>query len=337
MKQTFVLILGFLLFLPASLFSAQIWHTASGKSYPIYLSLKASQKGSQSTVYVLSYKTKKNIHDQFGLVLEYYDLLSHFYYFHLPENLKNDKKSFVIVEAFKKLPKSKGEKVPARQFRKKISELKKIVAANDQIDANRLKAFQALNQKKWQEAIVSFKKIKTKVPHDYAQIANSYLRLQKKDEANKTLEAGVKQFPKDVTLLNNLAMTTLFEGTYNLEGKLEYDPQKMEEAKKILIKAREQNPKSWLTASNMATLEMTLQHPKEAEKFHLEALKLSGNNPRLIYQVATFYHGQKEFEKAKSYYEQALSTLKEKRSPAATKKRDEIQKRLKLAEEKKVP
>ena len=335
--KTKVFILSLWLFLPTSLFAVQTWHTASGKSYPVYLSLKATQKGSPSTAYILSYKTQKNIHDQFGLVLEYYDLLTHFYYFYCPENLKNDKNSFVIVEAFKKLPQSKGEKVPAKQFVKKMTELKKVIQGNYKLDPNRLKALQAFRQKKWKEAIASFNKIKTKVPHDYAQMGNSYLRLKDKDGAQKMLEAGVKQFPNDTPLLNNLAMTTMVTGIYSFESKLEYDPQKMEEAKKILAKVREQNPKSWLTASNMAALEMALQHTKEAEKFYLEALKLSNNSLRVTYQVATFYHQQKEFEKAKSYYEQILSKLKDQRSPAATKKRDEIQKHLKLAEEKKVP
>jgi len=331
----FLSIILFLISLP-SFGAYEVWNTPSGKAYDVYLSLKVTQKGSKSNLYVLSYKTKKNIHDRFGLVLEYYDLLTHFYYFHCPENLKNDKNSFIVIEAFKD-PKSKKENPQARQFRKRLSELKQITQANYRLDTNRLKAFQAFNRKKWVEALSFFKKVKAKTPHDHSQIANIYLLQYKKELAKKELESALKEFPDDLVLINNLAMTTMMEGMFEYEGKVEYDPKKMQEAKEILTRAWKLDQKHWFTASNLSLLETKLQNTKEAEKWLLEAFKLSEESPELSYQVAQFYFEQKNFAQAKSYYEKTLKVLKELRSPASQKRVKSIESQLKLIEAKKTP
>lgn len=328
------------IFLAFNTYAYEVWHTASGKSYDVYLSLKAGKKGKDSGFYMISYKTKKHLDDRYGLVLEYYDLLTHLYHFQLPKKMRDDKFSVVMIEAFKELPKSKEDKQPSRRFTKKLSELAKIVKTHRRTEPNRLQALIKFNDKKFKEAIAAWKKVKAKVPHDYYQTANAYLLSGNKNEAITELQTGQKQFPNDITILNNLAMATLVSGTYILEGKYEYDPGKMEEAKKILAQALALDEKNWLTKSNMAVIEVTLQNFKGAEKLYQAALKLSEDNSDLMYQVASFYHGQKQFDEAKKYYMDAMKKLKDQRSPAAQQaaleKIKDIESRIKLCDEKKV-
>lgn len=318
-------------------YAYEVWHTPSGKSYEVYTSLKVGKKGKDSGFYIVSFKTDQHLDDRYALLLEYYDILTQLYHFHLPKKVRDDKFSVVTVEAFRKLPKSKKDKTPSRRFTKKLSEIKKIVKNHRRIDWNRLKAFQAFNDKKYKKAIGFFNKVKNKVPHDHYQTANAFLLQGDRDNALKNLNKGIKKFPNDITLLNNLAMTTMLKGTFLLEGKYEYDPAKMEEAKKVLSKALKLDNKNWLTKSNMAVLETTVNNFKSAEKYYLDALKVSNNSAELSYRVASFYHGQKQFSKAEEFYNSALTRLKGMRTPASEQKTKEIQDRLKLVKAKKTP
>lgn len=283
--------------------------------------------GNKSPAFIVSYRTETPLTDKNALMKEVTDLSVYVYYFHLPEKIKNDKNAAVGILAFKDIP-------PAEKFTKKISEIEAFLKSSA-VDPHRLKAFQDFNRKKYVIAISSFEKIESKVPHDYAQIANAYLLLRQTEESRKWLEEGMKRYPKDLMLLNNLAMTTLFKGTFFFDEKYEYNPEEMEKAKKILSQALELNTGYWLTKANMAVLETTLQHFDAAEKLYLEALKLSDHYPELSYQVAVFYHEQKKYDQAKTHYQNALKKLKEVRSPAATSKVKEIEKKLKLTQGKK--
>ena len=308
----------------------ETWHTASGAAYEVHLSLTVGQTRANSKFYAISYKTEKNLDNTLDLLPEYYDLLAHLYYFHIPKEIKNDPYSVVTIEAFE-------EKTRSRRYSRKLSDVKRIVENYKNIDGNRLKAFQNFNQKKYEQAIAFFKKVKKRVPHDYSQTANAYILLGKRDDAFKELEAGIKKYPRDLTLLNNLAMTTLLKGTYLLEGKYAYDPEQMERAKQILSKALKLDPTHWATVANMAVLEMTLQNTKAAEKLYLDALRLSPENAELSYRVGNFYHKQKEFKKAGEYYQAALQKLKNTRSPASEHQTKAIQDRLKLVKKQKLP
>jgi len=313
----------------------EIWHTASGKAYNVFASMKVAKKGTTSTFHVMSYQTETNLNDRYGLVLEYYDLLTHLYYFHLPENVRDDANSVVTIEAFDRKPAAEGKTKPSRRYTKKLSEIKNIISKHKRTDVNRLQAFRHFNKKAYAPAIEAFRKISDKVPHDYVQTANAFLLSGDRDAAIKILGRGTQKFPEDVTVLNNLAMTTMLKGTFLLDQKLVYDPEQIKEAKKMLTKAMKIAPKHWLTAANIAVLEETAKNVESAEKNYLNAWEWSQKSPEMAYRVASFYHGHKNWDQAKMYYEQALSSLSGTRMPAAESRITEIKKRLNWVKNKK--
>ena len=319
------------------IFAFESWHTASGKAYEMHISSKMGQEGKDAILYFLSYRTEKPLSDEKGLLSEFHDLTAHLYYFYVPEKERKNKASSITIEAFGKVAASEKEKIPAMRYTEKLTDLEKTAKSVKNIDPDRLRAFQYFNLKNFQQAIQSFKKTKTKVPHDYMQSANAHLLLDQKSEALKQLETGAQQFPKNVTLLNNLAMTTLMGGTYYLEGKYEYDPEQIKKAKEVLARAIKLDPQNGLTTSHMAILELTAQNVKGAEKLFLEALKLSPEDPEMHYKAADFYHGQKQFTDAQKHYQSALKKLEGARTPASQQRTKDIKKRLTLVKQKKTP
>ena len=103
----------------------------------------------------------------------------------------------------------------------------------------------------------------------------------------------------------------------------------------ILARAMKLDQDNWLTTSNMAVLETTVQNFKAAENLYLKALKLSKESPELFYRVGDFYHQQKAFKKAQTYYQAAIKGLKEARSPATQIRVKDIENRLKLVQQNK--
>ena len=320
---------------------AEIWHTPSGKSYDVYVTArnigKKGEKGKKEEkglFYYLTYRTTRDLSDKKALETEFGDILAHFYYLRLPEKTRNDKNSIVAVEAFREFPTSQKERKPSSRHAKKLSELQ--TAVKNHFDENRLKAFQHVKQNHYKNAVSSFNAIKAKVSRDYFGAANINLRLGDKTAAVGQLEAGLKQYPNDPTLLNNLAMTTMLDPDALSKGSFRYNPLFKEKALAVLDKA-EKVDKSWVTQYNRGFLEQTTGNLKEAAKRYEKALKQSHESPMLHYRLANFYHTQKEFGKAKKHYGKAIQKLKKNRSPASERRIQFLENLLKLAKEKKAP
>ena len=130
-------------------------------------------------------------------------------------------------------------------------------------------------------------------------------------------------------------MTTMLKGPFFVDKQYDYDPVNMEAAKKILWRSIQLDNKNWLTKANMAVLETTVKNYAEAGKLYAEALKLSDNHPELSFQVADYYHRQKEFGKAKEHYQLALKGFQAGRVPASEKRMSEVKSRLTSVDQKK--
>jgi len=322
-----VVLLLLLITAPGHLHAYETWNTPSGKSYDVYVSVKV--KGQASPFYIISYKTSKRLNDSYGLLMESYDLLTYLYYFQLDTEMKKNKTAGVTIEAFNTVPISDTDKQPSWRITKSLPQVKEIVLKHKKTDQNRLRAFLSLKLKKYKSAFTYFDKIKKKVAHDYVLAANAHLYNLERKVALETLQEGIKTFPKNVLLLNNLAMATFLRGSFHYMEKFEYGPKEMKEAKKILAGALELDKNNWLTNSNMGTVERALGNIASAEKFYLTALKLSDNNPDLLFQVASSYEGQKKMDKAKTTYRAALRKLEQGRTPASSKRVEEIKEILK--------
>ncbi|MBI2608880.1 MAG: tetratricopeptide repeat protein [Deltaproteobacteria bacterium] len=350
-----------------------MWHTASGKSYTIFETLEWSP--APISMYLVSFQTQVDPQNSKEVAYENYDLLTHFYHFYAPEKIK--KKSFeektqylVILRAFQKKP--VGEKKEKYlEFTKNFNGVERIAKANKKMDQNRLQGLKLLNAKKFKEALAAFSKIKEKTAQDYVHASNIYLYLGKREFAKTNVLAGLKNFPDHLGLLHNLATITVFEGTYLVEGKYEYDPEVMNEAKKTLQKIIKQKKDDYLAYSNLATVETALQdykaaekilndlisksaepsdlykrvgdlyifqkNNKKAEELFVQGLKTNPQHFQLLSSLGQLYHKDKKFDKAITYYNQALTSVG--RMPAEKKRLKKevtsVQKNLTRAQEKK--
>lgn len=311
------------------------WHTVSGKSYDVYGSQRLKMKS--HVEYMLNYSTERKVKDKKGLNKEFNDLLTHLYYFKIPKKDLKNSKSFIIINAFHATAIAGSDELPSTRHEQKLSKLAEIAKSYKGVDKNRLKAFQAFNKKQWLQAANHFKKIEKSVPHDYQQTANAYLLLQKKEKAVRELELGLKKYSKNVSLLNNLAMTKMLTGTFVFEGKHEFDPELMAESKKLLTQADAIDPKNWLTKSNLAVIETTFENYAAAERLYQKALDLSDGSSEAHYQIANFFHERKKWKKAREHYEKAQQLLKYDRMPATVNRWKKISKQLKLVKQKKTP
>ncbi len=358
------------------------WNTASGKSYMIYKTLewtpvaKDKSKPAPGTLFVITYMTSQKPEDKQKLLEEYYDLMTHFYHFYAPESLK--KKSFaekikyhVLVEALQEKPKVGEKNIKAISFSKNFNGITRIALQNKSLDPQRLEGLRALNARDYKKAIATFQKIKNKVAHDFVQMSNANLYMGKRDDAKKKALEGLKLFPEYRDLLHNLASITIFEGTYVTDGKYEYDPEKMNTAKKTLQKIIDLKQDDYLAHSNMATVETTLKNYEGAEKIlksliskssfpialrkrlgdlyviwkkhdlaeeaYMAGLKLNSNEPSLLSGLAELYHRDKKFDQAGKYYNEAIKQL-EGRTPASeiqNKRVAELKNQLKMCQAKK--
>ena len=200
-----------------SSYAYEVWYTPSGKSYEIHQFYKTGKQGKVSGHYMVAYRTEHRLNKKDKLISEFSDLFTNLYYFEIPKNIRDSKSYLVTIEAFRDLKEFKKGSVPSMRMTKKCSELKPIVVNHKKTEWNRLRAMEHFNEKKYRQAIGYYRHIKKKVPHDYAQMGNSFLLLGKKSEAVKNLNAGLKTYPKNIMLLNNLAMSTMFKGIFYFE------------------------------------------------------------------------------------------------------------------------
>ena len=276
------------------------WNTASGKTYLLYKNLawtqevKDKSKTSPGRLFMISYITQQKLDDKPKLLEEFYDLMTHFYYFYAPENLKNKSaqekiKYYVLVEALQERPKPGDKNYQTSSFSKNFIGVSRIVELNKNIDKVRLSALLALHKHDYNKAITHFEKIQNKVPHDFVHMGNCYLYMGKRDNAKEKVEAGLKVFSNNLDLLHHLAYITILEGTFITEGKYEYDPQKMSEAKKTLEKILSIKEDDWLAHSNMATVETTLKNYEAAEKILKNLISKSSSPVALKKRLGDLY------------------------------------------------
>src|SRR3989344_9552390 len=70
------------------------WNTARGNTYQMYSTLKwtphsdEDRKKLPTTLFVITYLTKTDPKNETALLAEYDDLMTHFYYFYAPQELK---------------------------------------------------------------------------------------------------------------------------------------------------------------------------------------------------------------------------------------------------------
>lgn len=350
------------------------WHTASAHTYVIYKIVEwaphatAKAKKEPGKLFVITYITSHKPDERSALLEEYYDLMTHFYHFYLPQNLKSKTKEeknkyYVMVESLQQKPKPGEKNIKTLNFTKNLNGVADIAAKHKGLDQTRFDALKALNGRQYKKAKSLFQQIKNQVAQDYVHMSNVSLVMGNREEAKKEIEAGLQKFPSQRDLLHSLVNVTILEGTFVTDGKYEYDPQKMEEAKKILRQVMDMKKDDYLAHSTLATVEMALKnydgaekilkdliskssHPwqlqkrlgdlyvlsgksKEAEQSYLEAIKLKPQEPTLLVKVGEFYHGEGKFEEAEKYYTAAITRL-EGRNPTS-----EIKKHLQLAKEKK--
>jgi len=321
------------------------WHTASGESYNVVASttrlIKKGEKANPENASILFYvlfETDLDINkDQSKIAKQFHDVGSHLYHFFIPKKFQNDEKSVVNIVAVNKFPASDKEKVLSSRFSKSITEVAKIANAFKGNDANRLAALKFSRQRKYKEALASYKKVSKKVPHDFQEMASVSIFLRDHAGAIAALNEGLKSHPQNVTLLNNLAMASMINVETLKTGRVVYNPQQSKEALKWIAKAKRLDKKHWVTWYNEGTIAMTSEDTKRAEKSYKKAYKYSGKTAELSYRLANFYHMQKKFSKAQSYYKAALKKLNEgMRTPANSRRAKIIELRLKVAEQMKL-
>ncbi len=325
------------------------WNTASGKSYMIYKTLewipdaKDKSNPTPKTLSVITYVTSQKPEDTQKLLEEYYDLMTHFYYFYSPESLK--KKSFeekvkyhVLIEALYETPQPGEKDFKAIRFSKNFNGVTRIALQNKNLDPQRLAALQALNAGNYKKALATFGKIKNKVVHDFVHMSNANIYMGKLDDAHKKAQEGLKLFPQYRDLLHNLASITIFKGTYITDGKYEYDPKNMNEAKTILQKIIDLKPNDYLAHSNMATVETTLKNYEGAEKILKDLTSKSSDPWALEKRLGDLYVIWKKYDQAEKYYTEAIKELEGRTLASETqnKKVAELKKQLKMCQEKKL-
>jgi len=272
------------------------------------------------------------------LTNQFHDVASHLHHFFVPKKFQNDAKSIVRLEAVNKFPESRKAKISSARFSKTVTAVAKIAKNFKGNDANRLRALKHIRQKKYKRALASYKKVSKKVPHDFQEMASVSIFLRDQAGAIAFMNKGVKRYPKNVTLLNNLAMASMINAATLKTGRVVYNPKQSKEALKWIAKAKQFDKKHWVTWYNEGTIALTSRDMKNAEKSYKKAYKYSGKTAELSYRLANFYHMQKKFSKAKSYYKTALRKLKKGlRTPASKRRAKVVEQRLKLAEEKKLP
>jgi len=320
------------------------WHTASGNSYTIYETFEwtpqSKEKKKPGTLFFIGYQTRvpdKNDKEKF--LNEYYDILTHYYYFYLPlerkkMSVEEKKNNHVVMRAFFKVP-EEGVQNHSVNFTKNINGVETIVKENKNVENNRLEGLKALNSGQFGDAIKAFEKIESKNAHDYVHWSKAYLYLGKRDEAKDIVQKGLQAHPNYTDLLHAMVSIHIFEGTFVVEGKYEYDPENMKEAKKVLNKILGTNKENLLAQSNLATVETILKNYDEAAKL-LQGLMAKSARPWAMQKrLAETFHRAQKFSEAVKYYHMALKDWQG-RVPASVKKDQqvkEIEAQLKLAKE----
>jgi len=318
----------------------QTWRTASGKSYDVYTFPRVSKKTQKTgpVLHVISYRTTLPLKDIKGITKESNDLITHYYHFYLNAADKNTADSIVTTEAFRTISSDEGPAQPSVRRTLEMKAVKKM-AENHSYSKQRMKAIRDLQWLNFKNAITGFKSIRKKTASDYLLLGKAYLLSKKQPRALITFQHGVKAFPQNITLLNNLAVAKVLMGTFKFEGVYEYDPEAIEDAKTYLFRAKKLDPNNWITVSNEAYFEHVLKNMKKAEKLYLKAYEINPFHMDLAFRIGGFYHEQKKFKNAKKFYEKALSHFTyytEGRFPASDREVKKIKNRLKLVEQKKL-
>ncbi len=359
----FLLGVGFLITARVYAFDSDLyekqWHTATGKSYTIYehrilTPQVPDKKAKPGKFFIISYQTQENLDKKELVAAEMYDVMAHLYHFYIPQEIK--KKSFseknkylILLRAYEKDPK-KNKEVKVAKIKKKLNDVESIAKYSPALDWTRLRALRRFNANEYEKAIQVFGQIKNKVPHDYALMAQAYLNLKKYSDAKKTVEEGLKLNPTYVLLWHQQGKVALHEGSFNVDGKFEFDPEKMKEAKKSFEKAVDLKKDYYVAYVDIATVETALGNYSEAEKIlknlisksskpwflnktladmyvlwkkkdlalkHYEAaLKINPREISIIEACGEFQHRESNYKAAEKYYQLAIDVVK-KRGPAS--------------------
>ncbi len=179
------------------------WHTASGNSYNIYETFEWAPQSKENkkpgTLFLISYQTHVTDKNDAGKFLaECNDILTHYYYFYLPEIRKkmsfNEKKNHhVVIRAFFKKP-EEGKQYQSVNFTQSINGIEKIAKENKNIDAHRLEGLKFLSSGMVGDAAGAFEKIETKNAHDYVVLGETFHRAKKFPDAIKYYELALKSW-----------------------------------------------------------------------------------------------------------------------------------------------
>ena len=130
--------------------------------------------------------------------------------------------------------------------------------------------------------------------HTLNTLGLCFLKLERYDEANKTLLKAISLDNQNIVILNSL-------------GRLNHELRKSKEAESFFDKAFALNPYSFETLNNMAGFYLEEEKYQKAINFYKKAEKLKPNNPILINNIAKIFMCLHDVGEAEKHCRRAIS------------------------------
>jgi len=130
--------------------------------------------------------------------------------------------------------------------------------------------------------------------HTLNTLGLCFLKLERYDEANKTLLKAISLDNQNIVILNSL-------------GRLNHELRKSKEAESYFDKAFALNSNSFETLNNMAGFYLEEELYQQAIQFYKRAYELKPNNSILINNIAKTFMSLDDIEDAEKYCRRAIS------------------------------
>ncbi|MBI2027377.1 MAG: tetratricopeptide repeat protein [Deltaproteobacteria bacterium] len=348
---TLCLVFSFSVTCGASL-SSNTWMTSSGRTYDIrsvwqwspqtLLDQNSAQKA--GTVFVIQYEAQRRK----PKVREYQDIIAHYYEFSLPHEVKSlspeeKKRYFLMVETVHSSAGEKKQEAKNSFYMSLVDVEKNMDSWKKSFDQQRYLVLKALYEGRFTEAESGFVSLRKKTAWDYTYLTKTLLQNGNSASAEKIVMEGLDRYPDNVDLLHQKATLLTLEGTHVTGGKLEYDRQKLQEARALfekILKAEKnddlarfhlaavfaaledyekaqknyeflisRDPASWITQSKLAEVYRKQKKFDESLRYYTQALQINSQEPSLYWGVAQTYHEKKEYPNAIRYYHYTLGLL----------------------------
>jgi tetratricopeptide (TPR) repeat protein len=189
--------------------------------------------------------------------------------------------------------------------------------------------------KLWRDPIVFWGESLKKYPHSvtpYKYIGGIYAHREKYDLAISYYQAGLRENPNDVILLNGLALAykgkkdleraEIFlvqanrlnpndSATFNNLGTIYFEKGDLERSRSYLQKALEMNPQNAPARANLGVIFYNLKQWEGAVREFEKAMELSPGSIEPYLNLALVYEQKRDWDRADSYLKKALDYVPE--------------------------